>query len=586
MKDNNLSLSHFFAQQTSSFFYKTLIKIADKLLGIDKLNYLYQCHDFNGLSPNEFTQKFIQVFDLDIKVLGYDLTQIPKDKAIIIVANHPFGGIEGVILTHVISQYRPDLKVLANRGLSIFKELSPYFIFTNPLKVGASGNLESIKSCKKHLDSNGALVLFPAGRVSYFRKDLGYITDHNWHRSLAYLAKNTGADILPLYITGKNRSRFYHLGKIYFRFRLLMLIREMLAAKGKAVPMTFANKTFKLPEATSSQAATDLVRLSTYLLNPEYQQAWTASLTDKIELALAPYICPNLLDAEIKNLNSNQKLASHKHFSVYYANYDQIPNLVEEIRIRREETFRLYKEGSGQPQDGDELDKVYTHLFVFDHDENAVVGAYRMGQTDLIQQNKACSGLYLSQMFDFGQKFINQTQACLEMGRSFILPKYQKSYYSLLLLFKGIAHFVNQKPEYQTLYGTVSLSTEYEKLSVYLIERFLVTDSKDVTPKQAFNYPPVPELDSYLNQYPKDIASLEWLIKQIEPDGKGLPVLLKQYYQLGAKFHCLGIDPNFAQTPGLLLSVHLPSAPERLLKLYLGSELPNYLTKVNKILAE
>ena len=67
-----------------------------------------------------------------IKVLGYDLTQIPKDKAIIIVANHPFGGIEGVILTHVISQYRPDLKVLANRGLSIFKELSPYFIFTNP----------------------------------------------------------------------------------------------------------------------------------------------------------------------------------------------------------------------------------------------------------------------------------------------------------------------------------------------------------------------------------------------------------------------------------------------------------------------
>lgn len=80
-----------------------------------------------------------------------------------------------------------------------------------------------------------------------------------------------------------------------------------------------------------------------------------------------------------------------------------------------------------------------------------------------------------------------------------------------------------------------------------------------------------------------NIDVLDELIKGLEPDGKGLPVLVRQYHALGARFHCLGIDPNFAVTPGLLLSVHVPSAPERLLKLYMGSAQKEYLKTFQKV---
>ena len=150
-----------------------------------------------------------------------------------------------------------------------------------------------------------------------------------------------------------------------------------------------------------------------------------------------------------------------------------------------------------------------------------------------------------------------------------------------MLLFKGISAFIAQHPQYRVLYGTVSLSKQYDPLSVLLIEQFLVTKTDKVMAKESFKYPIHHELLSYLKHNPKDIETLDTLIKQIEPDGKGLPVLVKQYHQLGATFHCVAIDPNFASTPGLLLSVDVPSAPKRLLKLYLGDKLEGYLAKVN-----
>lgn len=559
-----------------------LAPLIDRIVGLKQLDNMYQDNHFEGLDKAAFTKKFIATFALDLQVSTLSLAQIPKTGPAIVVANHPFGGVEGVALAHLLSDIRPDIKILANRGLSIFPELAPYFIFTNPLKSNAKGNSQSLKACLKHLKNDGLVVLFPAGRVSYPKDKHSPVSDHEWHRMVAMLAKKCECPVFPVHIGGQNRPIFYRMGLIYFRFRLLMLIREMIHSQGKTIPITIGkaiNKmTHKALNNKSDQQLTDLTRLLTYLQDPALASRWPERVNPEMQ-AIAPAISSEVMAQEVAQLPESQHLASFKSLSTYYAKRAQVPNIIEEIRRLREANFRLVDEGSGQPQDGDDFDDSYVHLFIFDHDNKQIVGAYRMGQSDELLANKQSNGIYLANMFNFNSEFINQQAPCLEMGRSFLIAEQQKSFHGLLLLFKGIGAFAKQFPRYRTLYGTVSLSTQYQPLSVMLIEQFLVTAAhrQGVAAKKPFEHKVPYELSEYLTQYGSDIDVLDWLVSQIEPDGKGLPVLVKQYHQLGAKFHCVAIDPNFANTPGLLLSVHLPDTPEKLLKLYLGKDYQDYL---------
>jgi putative hemolysin len=179
-------------------------------------------------------------------------------------------------------------------------------------------------------------------------------------------------------------------------------------------------------------------------------------------------------------------------------------------------------------------------------------------------------------MFEFGPEFVNRQQPCLEMGRSFLIPEYQRSFQGLYLLWRGIGAFVCKFPHYRTLYGTVSISKLYDPRSVALIEKAMVTQTTTVRPRACFDYQLHPEVIDFIAQNNLR-PHLTALLKGIEADGKDVPILLKHYEKLGATFHCLGIDKHFNDTPGLLLSVDLPSAPEKLLKLYLAEGWKTYL---------
>jgi putative hemolysin len=201
-----------------------------------------------------------------------------------------------------------------------------------------------------------------------------------------------------------------------------------------------------------------------------------------------------------------------------------------------------------------------------------------MGLSDRLIEKGGLEGLYLHKMFKFKPSFVNQTEPAMEMGRSFLIPEMQGSYQGLLMLWKGIGAFVSQFPQYRTLYGTVSISKLYDPRSVKLIEHALVDPNshRDVEPRHAFDFDMHPEIAHFASHFPL-VDHLSAFLATTEADGKDIPILAKQYQKLGAKFHALGIDTSFNHTPGLLLSVHLPSAPEKLLKLYLGDTYQRYL---------
>lgn len=576
---SHISLAAFSPKTVSGKILNFLAPLLDRLLGIKKLNNLYVEKNFSGLDKQDFSEKLLDA--LGVKILSADkiLKKIPKTGKCIVVCNHPYGMVEGVIIANLLTNYRSDTKVMANIALKVFTEINDYFIFANPLKPQAAINSTAIKQCYRHVENDGLLVIFPAGRVSFYQSEKKIITDGHWNRLAVNIADKAQSPILPLFISGTNSTLFHSLGRVYYRFRLLMLAREMFKLENRQITISANNLITPKQLATysNSEMKNNLLRMQCYLNDLQYFQAWPQDDIKKSMSPVADKTFSSLLESELKNLPEIQNLLTFKHYAVYYGYQAQMPNCVKEITRLRELTFRDLDEGSGEPYDTDKFDATYMHLFIYDHNNNQITGAYRIGQTDILQKQGGLEQLYLSQMFNFKSEFINQQEPCLEMGRSFIIASEQKSYHSLLLLWKGIGAYVSQNPRYRTFYGTVSLSKQYDPRSVAIMEKIMVNEPVGVTAKTAFTGKLHPEVTQFIEQNTVKLEELSSITSAIEEDGKDIPVLLKQYHKLGANFHCVAIDTNFNQTPGLLLSVHFPSAPEKLLKLYLGDNKAEYL---------
>lgn len=573
---------------------KPVAPLIDRVVGIKKLQQFYVKYQLSGLSKQAFTEQLLK--GLGVRILGADelIEKIPKTGGCILVCNHPYGMIEGVIIAKILTAYRTDTKIMANVGLKVFKEIEDYFIFANPLKPKASMNAKGIKQCFNHVENKGLLVIFPAGRVSFYQKEKQRITDAQWNRIAVQIAVKMKAPVLPVFISGTNSDLFHKLGQVYYRFRLLMLAREMFKLQNHQIDV-MANHLItpeQLQAFKSTECMNDFVKLQCYLNDPSYLTPWPKdNIVGKVK-DLIPAVNKATMSQELAELPKAQQLVHFKSFTVYYGYQKQIPHCVKEITRLREITFRELNEGSGEACDTDHFDATYMHLFIFDHQNEEIVGAYRIGQTDILQKNSDASALYLSQIFTFNEGFVNQQQPCLEMGRSFIVKAHQNSFHGLLLLWKGIGAYVCKNPRYRTLYGTVSLSKLYDPRSVALINQVVVSDEslenneknqtsatqKSVVAKTPFASNLHPEAQDFLHKHKVELEQLSALVQGIEADGKDIPILLKQYYKLGAKFHCLGIDVNFNHTPGLLLSVDLTKAPDKLLKLYLGKGRADYLS--------
>ncbi|MEH6712252.1 MAG: GNAT family N-acyltransferase [Paraglaciecola polaris] len=571
-----ISLLNLVPQEKQSAILVGVLAVLDKMLAIHRLDQLYTEHKLTGMGKEEFARTLLGALNINIEG-GDELQQnIPHHGPLVIASNHPFGGIEGVILAYVIGQIRPDIKVLANQGLQIFQELKDYFIFTNPLSERDPRNGPSLRESLRHVKHGGALLIFPAGRVSYYQSQKKRISEHQWNRIVANLVTRTQAHYLAVFVSGQNSPLFYRLGRIYYRLRMLMLPRELLNKRDSNINISASScipaKAFR--PNTSDIEQTALQRVQSYVQDPLWRHTWPSSST----LLLQPLI-PKVPSAEIKtelaNLAAEQKLLSYRNLDVYYAYYEQIPQTVREIARLRELVFREHDEGSGNALDTDDFDKTYTHLFIVERDEGNIIGAYRMGQSDRLLKMGKQDPFYLSAMFQFSAQFVNRQAPCLEMGRSFLIPAYQNSFQGLLLLWRGIGRFVCQFPQYRTLYGTVSLSKLYDPRSVSLIQHALVEPTPNAKAHTPFDFPVSAEIADFARQYP--LANhLTSLLAGIESDGKDIPILLKHYQKLSAKFHCLGIDSHFNHTPGLLLSVELAQVPEKLGKLYLGEGWQTY----------
>jgi putative hemolysin len=281
------------------------------------------------------------------------------------------------------------------------------------------------------------------------------------------------------------------------------------------------------------------------------------------------------LQAEIDALPLDQRLVDRGRFHVYWARAGQIPRGLQEIGRLRELTFRAVGEGTGRGADVDLFDAFYLHLFVWDAHAALIVGAYRLGLVDEILARHGKRGLYTHSLFKYRTRMLDSLSPAIELGRSFVRVEYQRSFAPLLLLWAGIGRFIERSPRYAVLFGPVSISARYAPASRRLIVDYLSAHradtglAREVRPRRPFRAGVATAAPNAIAP-PGSVDELSRRIAQIEHDGKGVPVLLRHYLELGGRLLGFNLDPDFADTLDGLIVVDLRAVDEAVLVRYMG----------------
>ena len=307
---------------------------------------------------------------------------------------------------------------------------------------------------------------------------------------------------------------------------------------------------------------------------PEEAQASDAEM-EPVESA----IDPEILAEEIAALPSEAKILTKQGFEVYLIRREQGPMLVKEIGRLREVTFRSVGEGTGRSLDLDAFDDHYEHLLLWSPNEEAIVGAYRMARVDRVLEEHGISGLYTATLYKFKPGFLKRLGGSVELGRSFIVKRHQKQRHSLMLLWCGICAFITRNTQYHTLFGPVSMSQNYTSLSKQLLVWFFKRSHRHpILSRLVRAHRPFEEDETLSNQKKlisdciKSVDDVSALMSEFEQDGKGVPVLFKQYLKMNALLLSFSVDDSFSNVLDGLVVADLRTASPRILRRYFGDE--------------
>jgi len=557
----------------------------ERLLHFPELNRIYDAVGSPD-DPAEFLSRSLKALGIEYEVSPEHLRRIPKTGPLIVVANHPYGGLEGMILLSLLLSVRPDSKVLANYLLHHIPQLRARMIFVDPFDRPGSVrfNLVPMKQCIAWLREGGVLGVFPAGEVSHLDLKERVVRDPRWSRTVARLIRRTEAPVLPVFFQGRNSALFQMAGLIHPKLRTLMLPRALVKPHDRSVGVRIGNPVpfAQIAAFTSDTDLLNYLRMRTYILRPTGGR----KVRGKVRLARGRVgrhqptvepVEPAALAEELSSLPADQLLLASGEYQIWLGRASQIPGILREIGRLREVTFRAAGEGTGKALDLDRFDTTYQHLFCWDKTAGRLVGAYRLGATDEILPREGARGLYTSELFKFADALFEQIDPAVELGRSFVRVEYQRKHSPLTLLWQGIGRFVVRHPRYRVMFGPVSITNDYQSVSQQMMIAFLRAHSslpefaRLVKPRKA----PRGRLGDDVQAATRlvtDINEVSALIAEIESDHKGVPILLKQYLRLNAKFISCNVDPDFSNVLDGLMLVDLAQTDPRILARHMGKE--------------
>jgi putative hemolysin len=539
---------------------KKFIKLLKNIIHQDEINeFIAKNSHLHGIS---FLEAILEHFNISYVASNNDNENIPHSGKSIIVANHPIGSLDGLALLKFILDIRPDVKIIVNQLLYGIEPLQEFFIPIDNMSA-KSNYKKSYKQAVDWLNNEHLLVIFPAGEVSRL-KPTG-IKDGKWLSGFLSFAKKTKSSITPIFIDAKNSKLFYSLSMLFKPFGTMMLPREMFNKNNIEIRFK-VGKTIKyktiLDLGLKNKQVAKLFKKQTYTLAKKKSKDYIKTITSIAHPQNRQLIKQELKQAQLLGATPDNK-------QIFLIHYDDGPNTMREIGRLRELTFRLVEEGTGRRMDLDEFDKYYKHLVLWDEEGLEVVGSYRLGLGREMSANK--QQFYSATLFNFNPDLVKLLPETIEMGRSFIQPKYW-GLRGLDYLWMGIGSFIHNNPHYKYMLGPVTISGSMSENAKHLIADFYLhyfgTDIQLATANNSF----APHsLMEYSNDYKADFKALGELLKQYN---EKLPMLYKQYSELcddkGTRFLAFGIDYDFMSCVDGLILVEIAKISAKKHKRYIA----------------
>ena len=565
-----------------------IVSAVMRLAKINKVNDLYD--KIKDLEGQEFFDKLLG--ELNVKYLAFqeDLAKIPKTGPFILVSNHPLGALDGVIMCKILTEIRPDFKVMGNFLLTKIKPMEPYVISVNPFekRKEAYSSMSGMREALKHLSEGGCLGIFPAGEVSNKNNEYNEILDKEWQEPALKLIKKAQVPVVPMYFHAKNSKLFYNVSKIHPDLQTLMIPAEMVNKREKPIKIRIGRPVTPkiLNEYETPKELGEFLRKKVYMMKSYFEDRKSVAEFLKVKnLNISPkeeVVVQNIIDetplaeilADRENLRKKdgKMLFSNGDYEVYFTKFDEIPAMMREIGRQRELTFRAVGEGTNLPFDLDEYDKHYHHLILWDNIAQKIAGAYRMALGSEVMKNYGIKGFYTNSLFDFDQELQPFFKKVIEMGRAYISIEYQQKPLPLFLLWRGIVHVCLRNPEHKFLMGGVSISNRFSDFSKSLMIEFMRSHYFD--PAVAQYVHPKNDYKVYLSERDKslffeglddDLNKFDKLIDDFEPEMR-LPVLIKKYIKQNAKVVAFNVDPNFNDAIDGLMYIRISDLPEGTIK--------------------
>lgn len=546
-----------------------------ELMKINQVNDLFaQAQHKNGV---EFIDAILKGCGVEVEFDERDLKNIPASGGFIAIANHPYGGIEGLVFLKMLLMARPDAKLMANFILKKIPNLSDFFIAVNPFEnIEHSSSISGIKTTLQLLADSTPIGIFPAGEVSTFKIEQQQVTDRMWHPVVGKIIAKAKVPVVPVYFHGNNGVLFNLLSLIHPTLRTAKLPSELFNKQGHSIKLRIGKpiKLEDIPENHNTTKLLNFLRARTYALGTgleEEKKLFDPRSLFKIKKKpkeIVSAIDPDVLDREIAPLRDSYKVLTEKNYEVFITPTNVIPNVIREIGRLREITFREIGEGTNKATDLDEYDIYYNHLFIWDQEAKMIVGAYRIGLGDEIFYSFGKKGFYIAELFKIKAQFGPILKKSLELGRSWIRKEYQLKPLPLFLLWKGILKFVTDKPRYRYLIGPVSISNSFSQFSKSLIVDYINRNHFDheltqyVKPCKKFKVDFSKVDADVLMSGENTFKNLDTLIAEVESRNMKVPVLLRQYIGLNAKIICFNIDPKFSDALDGFLVLDMKKIPQ------------------------
>ncbi|MBP7174462.1 MAG: lysophospholipid acyltransferase family protein [Cloacibacterium sp.] len=559
-----------------------------KLTKINEVNKLYD--KLKDIEGRGFFDSFVK--ELNIKYLTFeeDLAKIPKTGPFILVSNHPLGAIDGVLMCKILTEIRPDFKVMGNFLLSKIQPMAPFVIAVNPFekRKEAYSSMSGMREALRHLSEGKCLGIFPAGEVSNKNNEFGEILDKEWEETALKLIKKAKVPVVPMYFHAKNSRFFYSAAKIHPDLQTLMIPTEMMNKREKPIKIRIGKPVTPkiLEDYESTKELGEFLKKKVYMMKSyfnnrksiaEYFNLNNLSIKPQQEVVVQNIIEETPLEdilVDIKNLREKEGklLFNNADYEVYFTNSEEIPAMMREIGRQRELTFRAIGEGTNLPFDLDEYDKHYHHLILWDNAAQKIAGAYRMALGSEVMKKHGINGFYTSSLFEFDQELQPFFRKVIEMGRAYISIEYQQKPLPLFLLWRGIVHVCLRNPGHKFLMGGVSISNRFSDFSKSLMIEFMRSHYYDPAVAQYIH--PKNDYKVHLSERDKslffegldnDLNKFDKLIDDFEPEMR-LPVLIKKYIKQNAKVIAFNVDPNFNDAIDGLMYIRISDLPESTIK--------------------